>query len=242
MKVAIVGSANSRSRAPYDDADWQIWAHACAHKMRGVGRVDRWFDIHIPAVRDQVKGWDADYPAWLRGDGRDGVIVIQPPTDGIANAMVYPRADVEAWLRSRGGLPGKAYFTSSLAWMVALALYEGATHISLWGITFAQKYEYVVQRPCAEYWIGFARALGVSVEIAKTSPLCRSGHVYGYGGPRPDLKKDVPYAPRPLMLVGSGGQLPELMAVPPEVQQLIDEQRDLYELTHEGATHGSRAH
>jgi hypothetical protein len=75
------------------------------------------------------------------------------------------------------------YFTSTIGYMLALAIDEGYDWIGCYGIDLASDVEYAQQRPNAEYFIGLARGMGKTVEIAPSSALCKAGHLYGYEKP-----------------------------------------------------------
>lgn len=227
MQIALIGSTLSRARAPYDDPSWTIWAHACTHALRGMPgkRVDAWFDVHTPAVRRRPKTWDPRYHDWLASSDR-APIYLQEADEAIPHSRTFPREAIVSWATAVGLLPDGPYFTSSLSWMIAHALYAGARTIGIWGCTFAQRDEYRVQRPCAEYWIAAARAFAVPVIIDGLSPLCRSRHVYGYSGPRRDLQ-DTAIRPRPLMVLPPGVD-PPARVIPEEIQALIRAQEELY--------------
>lgn len=236
MQIALIGTTNSLIRAPYDDPEWLIVSHACGHLK--VPRADLYMELHTPAVRNQSKTWDSQYQSWLQGHGRTTPIMLQEACPDIPLSQTFPRHAIETWAHQKGWLPAadspdamRPYFTSTVSWMLAWALWSGATRIGLWGINFSQTQEYRVQRPCAEYWIGLARGSGVRVDIATTSPLCKSRHVYGYDGPRRDLARDLPYPPKRIMVVQPGmdqPELPPLAPIPPEIQAMIDEEQDTY--------------
>ena len=71
-----------------------------------------------------------------------------------------------------------SYFTSSIAYMVAYALYTGAEAINIYGVDMEHDTEYKHQRPCLAYWVGYAKALGVKVNIETI--LNDQPYLYGY--------------------------------------------------------------
>jgi hypothetical protein len=87
-------------------------------------------------------------------------------------SRTYPRGKIEKVFG--------AYFTSSIAFMVAYAIAGGAQEISLFGIDMLGSDEYVYQRPCVEYLVGFARGRGITVNIPEKSALIKSTYTYGY--------------------------------------------------------------
>lgn len=238
--VAIVGGGKSWIRAPFYDRDWTIWAHNSCFEGMSCHRIDRWYDVHRPEVRAGEKTWSTRYREWLTDPsvGRTAPVYVldgfTPAPDGvptienaaIVNHAVIPWREIQAWLAARGATQ-QEYITSTGAWMFLHALYEGATQIGIWGIDYEEHGEYLVQRPCMEYWIGFARALGVSVYVTPTSPLGRDDHVYGFDGYRPDLvhthrafKKSK--AQRVSVLQAMGQE--PMHEIPAEIQKLIDEE------------------
>lgn len=73
---------------------------------------------------------------------------------------------------------GSRYFTSSIAYMLALAIMKKPKEINLWGIDMEAGTEYVHQRPCVLYWIGQAEARGITVTTS--SNLANPTFMYGY--------------------------------------------------------------
>jgi hypothetical protein len=238
--IAILGGGQSWARAPFVNPLWEIWSHASC--FEGMTRADRWFDVHTPEVRAGEKSWSKRYRGWLTdpAEGRGQPVYVldgfKPAAEGVAtienadifNHVVYPRAEVEAWLQARGAVQ-REYTTSTAAWMFKLALFEGATTIGIWGINYDEHAEYLVQRPCMEHWIGFARALGVKVYVTPTSKLCRDEHVYGADGPH----KDLVHTYQPFRVSAQRITVLQAMkkapmhSIPPAIQKLIDEEREL---------------
>ncbi len=85
----------------------------------------------------------------------------------------YPLAQV----RKLAG--GRNYFTSSVSYMLALAIYEGNTEIEILGVDLVEDTEYAYQRPCMEYWCGIARGKGINLHIPRQSALLRHSYIYG---------------------------------------------------------------
>jgi hypothetical protein len=65
------------------------------------------------------------------------------------------------------------YLSSSIAYLMTLAIHERAEEISIHGVHMESSGEWHTQRPNMEYLIGFARGRGIKVHIAPESPLCR---------------------------------------------------------------------
>jgi hypothetical protein len=65
------------------------------------------------------------------------------------------------------------YFNSSVGFMLALAIHEGAEEIAIYGVDMRADEEYGYQRPNCEYLIGLARGKGIKVHIPDVCPLCK---------------------------------------------------------------------
>jgi len=76
------------------------------------------------------------------------------------------------------------YFTSTVDYAIALALYEGHKEIDLYGVNMARPGEYAYQKPGADFWCGMAIGMGVKLTVhGKWSSLMltRDNLLYGYG-------------------------------------------------------------
>lgn len=155
LKVAIVGFAPSRDAAPWADLSWEMWGLAWDPDRY---RLQRTFEMHEVSLLKQYPP-KPDYfreleelPRLYMADG------------DVKGAEIYP---FDAVAKTIGG----AYFCSSIAYALALAIHEQADEIGIWGVDMTDDYGY--QRPNTEYLIGLARGKGVKVHIPDSSPLCK---------------------------------------------------------------------
>ena len=95
----------------------------------------------------------------------------------IPNAKIYPLDDIINYFKSN-------YFSSTIDYMLAYAIYKGATKIRLIGVNMSvMNEEYYSQKPSAEYWIGLAEGRGIEVELNYTNSSLmktKDGLLYGY--------------------------------------------------------------
>lgn len=185
-KVALVGFASTYKHAPYDDPSWEIWG--INELWKYLGRWDRWFELHKRDVfAKEGNREQAAHVAWLQSQNESRPIYMLERFDDIPGSVPYPLKAM-----SERFFPGqeRPYFTSSISYMLALAIAEGFTEIALYGIDLAADVEYMHQRPSAEYLIGVARGMGITVTIAPGSALLKSDGVYGYD--QQLNQKDVP--------------------------------------------------
>ena len=71
-----------------------------------------------------------------------------------------------------------AYFTNSISYMIAYAIYKGYEEINIYGVDMTGRDEYINQRGSVMYWIGYARAKGITVNLS--SEVDKPCFLYGY--------------------------------------------------------------
>lgn len=165
-KLAIVcGSPSTEMAAPFCDDRYEVWV--LGNRCHKYPRFDLIFEIH-----DNLEQHGAGYAGGLVEIGKPLVVGEQFPILG-RNVTIYPYSDVLAMV-------GSDYLTSSSAYMLAYAILAGFDHVELYGVDMAvDDHEYFWQRPCMEFWVGFAKGRGVNVVIPEASPLCKSDYVEG---------------------------------------------------------------
>lgn len=193
--VAIVGLApTSCSLAPFDDPDVEIWglneAHAFPQWMK---RATRWFQIHDNEIwhRLVAKRNIRGHMDWLKENPLDVPIYMQYYNVDVPKSIAYPIHEVTELVFKnfwRGDMRVK-YFTSTFAYEMGIAILEGREkdkpdvkpfdRIEIYGFEMADEIEYVKQKACAEFWIGYAMGLGIEVY---TPPGCQILYSALYGG------------------------------------------------------------
>lgn len=181
-KVAIVGFAGStRHLAPFDDEEWEIWGLNEAHRQPWMKRITRWFQVH--QKWDFTKKLNKSYKEhwdWLRVP-HDFPIYMQEEYPDVISSVKYPLDEIiEKFLSNvlRGEVVNK-YFTSSYAYMMAMALYLGAEEVGTYGFEMATDTEYRYQKGSTEFWLGIAAGLGVTLHIPEKCKLLL-GALYGW--------------------------------------------------------------
>lgn len=175
-RVAIVGFASSsRDAAPWLDPAYELWGlnQGYQHFQR---RPDRWFELHQPEAQA-----DPAVPTYFADLSALAIPIYMVDVDPrFGTSVKYPLD------RVRGVAPAAygRYFTSTMAYLVALALAEGFEEIAIYGVDCTVGTEYADQKPCLEAWLGLAMGRGVTVTIPPTSALMRAPNLYGYEPPR----------------------------------------------------------
>ena len=168
-KVALVGFAsNTLHLVPWFDPEFEIWGMNQGH-LNFPRRADRWFEMHSVEATADVR--DPNYLQFLR-DLTIPVYMIRT-YDEYPTSVRYP---IEEAIR----FCGRDYFTSSVAFMMALAALEGFQEVHLYGINLAIGDEYFYEKPCAEWWIGVLEGHGVKVYVPSASSLLKQFRRYGY--------------------------------------------------------------
>ena len=181
MRAALVGTCpSSRMLAPYANGDWEIWACSPGNAYGQLPRVTRWFEIHGDLGWAESGTWGASkYVDWL--NDQDFMIYAQS-REYIKRAVAYPLDEMIA-------KHSLYFFTSTFAYMMALAIAEGAEEIGLYGIDMTLPGEYASQRPAMQHFIVMCMAMGIKVGAPDESDIMRPPPLYGYVDGTPEGRK-----------------------------------------------------
>jgi len=95
----------------------------------------------------------------------------QGKTKNLIDQNTYPLQDIVNSFNS-------VYFTNTISYMIAYALFKGVDILELYGIDMNGTREYISERGSVMYWIGRAESLGVQVKLA--SEIDKPCFLYGY--------------------------------------------------------------
>lgn len=198
--VRIYGTAANLSKTPPALDGQEVWL---ANNPRGyqirlpraLNEWTRWFNLHSRAwmLHKYPQGWK-----YYCEEAKGRPIYFQKAQPEVASSLAFPREEIQRYF-AIGGKPN-CYFTASVCWMIALAIYEGFGRIELWGFALSNTklrtgecYEW--ERPAFFYWVQQARDRGITVtyqrEIEKLpfapgDPITYDGPLYGYAT-KPEL-------------------------------------------------------
>ena len=194
--VALVGMApSSCSLAPYDEPGVEVWALNEMHTFSWMKRATRWFQMHKSSsyMRPMAKRGQKGHWEWLQKK-RDIPIYMLWTDARIPDSVEYPLDEVVGrfFKNLYKGEARVKYFTSTLSYMIALALLEGFERIELYGFEMAATDEFAPQKSCAEFWLGLAMGLGVEIYLPPSCELLW-GPLYGYQGGGPANLEGVEY-------------------------------------------------
>jgi len=178
-KLCIIGSAPSMANAPYEDKSFDVWAISGAvHSESLHGDVElatdenKWNDVHRVDVFFEMhkKEYHPECLAKLATCGKP--IVMLKREASIPTSEAYPVEEVAEALGEE--------FSSSVAYMFALAIYRGYEEIRFYGIYLMHETEYMSQRPGFKYYLGVARTKGIKVWAEEATRLTCPAWRYGY--------------------------------------------------------------
>lgn len=179
LKIALLGSApSSLHLAPISDPSWLIWGCSPgAFPAIGthVNNLSAWFELHrweppvIGVAAQQVPWFSPEYVQWM--SQLKCPVWMKDHVDAIPTSQPYPVAEMIEQF-------GPYFFTSSLAWMFAMALLLEPQEIGLWGVDMSATEEWGNQRNGCHYFIQLAQAKGIKVTIPGESDLLRPPPLY----------------------------------------------------------------
>ena len=173
-KVALIGSASSSSNlAPFHDNSFEIWGLG----WRPMPRCDRWFEMHQWKVCEAV---GAPYLKML-AECKQPIYMIERRSE-VPTSVRFPIEDMTRKYGPRLNAAGDrvAYWASSIAYMIALAIDEGFKRIEIWGVDMLTEGEYQHQRPNVEWLLGIAEGRGIEIFVPPQSALLKMNYIYGY--------------------------------------------------------------
>lgn len=177
--LCIMGTAPSLVETPFGDETVEIWGVSTLLNNPQVERIDVLFEMHPerwwrqPAVLDYLS--EAKQKIYM-----------QDHYDEIPNSVKFPYDEVRKkfYLDVMGD---NLYVTTTITWMILLAIEQGYTDISLYGIHMAHETEYAYQRSSCSWALGIIhgymlQGLPYKLFIAG-GELMKAQYEYGYDEP-----------------------------------------------------------
>jgi hypothetical protein len=174
--VAIIGS-HPRTRAEFDfsrtDCDIWLFNEAMSNPANTwAKRADAVFQMHEEAIwRNPRNRNDPKHYEWLSTQ-QDVDVYMQEQYADVPSSIRFPLEELVERFHIK-------YFTSSVAYALALACFHGYQRIEVYGVEMETQTEYTYQRDGVTLWIGVALGMGIEVDAHISifdQPL------YGYEG------------------------------------------------------------
>ena len=165
--VSIVGLSPSSRDAAFAEVEGDMWSVNTGHfcfTPEQLSRFTAWFQLHPRREFEMANKDRPQHLEWLKTC--DIPVYMERQWDDIPTSVRYPREEIF-------NIVGLDYFTSSVAYMIALAIYQKYDEIHLYGIDMPSQTEYFNERPCVEFWLGVAMANDINVYMPDKCPLLR---------------------------------------------------------------------
>ncbi|MCP3680259.1 MAG: hypothetical protein GY782_08440 [Gammaproteobacteria bacterium] len=184
-KVAIVGCSATKDQAPFNDPEFEIWGvnNLFLTMPPDKYRWTRWFEIHPINFNVEQGIWYRRWDQAFRGQKVNDYIcylmnlpipvyMINQWTE-IPNSYAYPIEEICKMF------PRK-YFTNTISYELALAIYEGFEEIHVYGVDMSVAGEYSYQRASCEYLLGHIEGMGRKLYIPPQNDLLKTRFLYGW--------------------------------------------------------------
>ena len=200
--VALLAGAETARGGVWDSAADEVWSMNWNYLYDWVPRIDRLFEMHPIWVTGSIEKPEYDKPrkhwAWLQNTQTDYPIYMLQYLPSVPSCVPFSIVSVSKLLFGdllvKGDSPHD-FYTSTVDYMLALAIYEHAKFgrwetIELYGAEMGSGTEYRYQREGAAFFIGQAIARGIKVVRASNSILLRTKK-YGYEGGQMIFRQDL---------------------------------------------------
>ena len=174
--VAIVGShPGTRLEFDFTRDDCDIWVFNEALDTDWATHADGVFQMHKPVIwRSKTNRNDPKHYEWLKTQ-TDSIIYMTDKHDDVPMSEAFPLSEVMEYVPT-----AEKYFTSSVAYAIALGIYKQYKRIELYGVEMETGTEYGHQRTGVAYWVGIAVGLGIEVDFHSNKFF--KAYLYGYDG------------------------------------------------------------
>jgi len=168
MKEVVIVGPMERAKDYSQDA--QIWCINYSYKKQG--RCD--YVFHMDPIDVEKEEF------FVKDMNALGCLVVSTRAyKEIPNSVAYPLDKVVEFF---GGV---RYFTSTIAYAMALAIATKVDRITMPGLNYVNDgWEYASQKPCLDFWAGVAVGRGIQFKLPKESGLARpwiwDPDLYGY--------------------------------------------------------------
>ena len=194
--IIILGTASTLISTPWDLEDTDYWACApvITHRVSKTGplvveghRIDAIFEMHNSdywiTIIERLNTFVSKNP--------DVKIYMQEQNVQIKNCVKYPLSEVQSFINHPRL---RKFFTSTIAYMIILAIMQGYKSIEMYGIHMSsEEEEYSLQRECVSTLLGFAWGKGVDFWLPDQSDVMKSDHLYGYEQDKGIILKTIRY-------------------------------------------------
>lgn len=172
-EVTILGKGPTRTECPYEGEIWTVNdSYDFAKRIDKLFLTDGWNEFDIGALKGAQQKFNCE------------IVSAIPHPD--LQVTLYPIEEILTRFRSK-------FFTNTICYMLAYALYLGYERIWFYGIDMLTHTCYIMEKGGVEYWMGVANGMGVEIINTKNSATGKtsSGKLYGDWGERTEMIKEI---------------------------------------------------
>ncbi len=180
-KVILLGTAGSLVDTPWGKHDkYDYWAcgSVISHVVSKDKQMDAIFELHgreywnVENVKKLYKEYNSKFPKSL--------VYMQEHNKEIKGSLEYPLEDIK---NMAGHYLLKKYQTSTISYMIAMAILKGYEQILMYGCHMSSdEEEYSRQRACCEAWLNFGLGRGIDYWLTPDTDIMKCSYMYGYDG------------------------------------------------------------
>ena len=196
-ELIILGMGASRRLCPFDRRDIPIWSCNTGYtqiaEMNGyVTKIFMSHEQHTKQIgeKDGKPVYGNAYNLGVMNNlAKHGVQILNIHRIKKLKMSLYPLKRIDRKFKANG------FFSNTISYMLAYAIDKstkvvngriilhdkGFEKIKIYGVDMLTKDEYELEKGGIEYWIGYARGLGIEVEPCEGTALCKTctGKPYG---------------------------------------------------------------
>lgn len=247
-KLCILGTAWTAKDAPFDNPDYDFWGVAHCLLLPQIKKMDAVFEIHLKDIWSKELHPNGKPIIHAANDFSCDIYTHEVDAD-LPRSIKFPREELKAKYKSIIPKSDHFYMTNSITWMVLLAVDSNKYDtIELYGIHLECDQEWTFERPCLEFWMGYAMGRGIKIDVAEAADVCRCSHEYGYAeieGQRKKIQSRIEgfqtrmndFTSQRTMLVNQLMSLEQELKIPTEERiKRVKEQKEMFDKEFEIAT------
>jgi hypothetical protein len=184
--VALLGFSNKTLPYVFNSKADEKWSLNHTYLIENFPKIDRHFELHNKKWflrKESPKS--KEYGEWLK-QKHDFPSYMQHKYKIFPSSVKYPFVEVVkdclpnlVQVNNEGIEKARQYFTSTLDYMIAMAIHEKFDQIEFYGVDMENDTEWGYQKPGGEFWLGMALGRGIKVIIPEPCLLCKAP-LYGY--------------------------------------------------------------
>lgn len=169
-KLAILGSGNSLSEAPFNNIDFEFWGqnNLFLDIPKDIN-ITAWFQLHSIGSAEEFQFLQAlNCPVFQ-----------MKCNSNLVNSRIYPIESALLFFNYKREKVIKHPFHSTVSFMLALAIMNGYKEIYLYGIDCKHE-NYQFQKDSIAFFIGYAKHAGIEIILPGQSEVLKPDFIYQY--------------------------------------------------------------